>query len=117
MLILEMMAHRGKTLSQLVADLHERFGQHAYHRVDVHTSQSAKEKALAILKSSGGLTEIAGESVLEVQSLDGYKHRLDTGWLLIRPSGTEPVLRIYSESETAEQAKSNVDDAVDQLGV
>jgi phosphomannomutase len=49
--------------------------------------------------------------------MDGYKHTSDGGWLLIRPSGTEPVLRVYSESDTPEHATEIVDDALKQLGV
>jgi len=52
-----------------------------------------------------------------VETLDGFKHITANGWLLIRPSGTEPVLRVYSEAETAKAAKALVKDAADQLGL
>ncbi|HYE59517.1 MAG TPA: hypothetical protein VD948_13480 [Rhodothermales bacterium] len=52
-----------------------------------------------------------------MQTLDGYKHLTDAGWLLVRPSGTEPVLRIYAEAATAAQADVLLRDAANQLGV
>ena len=117
LLILEMMARRGKQLSSLVADLHESYGYHGYYRDDVHTSVAQKDAILVLLKEKGGLTHIAGQPVRSVASLDGYKHRVDSGWLLIRPSGTEPVLRVYAEAESEEAAKALVEDAMVQLGV
>ncbi len=117
LLILEMMAHRKKTLSQLVDGLFNEFGPHAYHRIDVHTTQNAKRHALRLLKESGGLSEIAGIRVQSLESLDGFKHHMDGGWLLVRPSGTEPVLRIYSEASSRSKAEAFVEDAVRQLGI
>jgi len=117
LLILEMMAHRQKSLSELVEELFDEFGPHAYHRVDAHTTEDAKRSALNLLKNSGGLSEIAGAHVQSLESLDGFKHRMDEGWLLVRPSGTEPVLRIYSEAASRSRAKAFVDDAVRQLGI
>lgn len=60
-------------------------------------------------------TEIAGHQVTEWQFTDGVKHLLDDGsWLLVRPSGTEPVLRIYAEAESIGKAKSLVKDATEK---
>jgi len=70
------------------------------------------------LRDEGGLDEVSGHSVVELDTLDGFKHLTeDHGWLLIRPSGTEPVLRVYSEAETPEAAKALVQDARAQLDV
>jgi phosphomannomutase len=55
--------------------------------------------------------------VQRVDTLDGFKHILENGWLLIRPSGTEPVLRVYSEAESPDAAKALVKDASRQLGL
>ena len=63
------------------------------------------------------MSEIAGSPVRTLDTLDGFKHRLDEGWLLVRASGTEPVLRIYSEAPTRETAEANIRDAIEQLGV
>lgn len=117
LLVLEMMARRGKPLSQLVEELFERWGPHAYARTDAHTTPARKEALLERLRSGGGLSEIAGEPVVSVSDLDGYKHRTERGWLLIRPSGTEPVLRIYAEAPSESEARAMVADATRQAGI
>lgn len=117
LLILEMMAHRRKSLSELVDGLFDEFGPYAYHRVDVHTTENAKRSALRLLKDSGGLSEIAGARVESLESLDGLKHRMHGGWLLVRSSGTEPILRIYAEATSRSKAEAYVEDAVRQLGI
>ena len=117
LVILEMMASRGKQLSSLVADLHEHYGYHGYYRIDAHTIVSKKDEVLVLLKEGGGLKSIAGLPVNSLESVDGYKHRMENAWLLIRPSGTEPVLRVYAEAETDELAEALVRDALAQLGV
>jgi phosphomannomutase len=117
LLIAEMMVKRGMALSELVDEVLEDFGPHHTYRDDLHISEDAKRAALARLDDAGGLDAIAGETVREVQTLDGFKHLTETGWLLVRPSGTEPVLRVYSEAETPEQAETLVKDAAAQLGV
>ena len=117
LLIVEMMVKRGMALSELVDELLEDFGPHHTYRDDLHISEDAKRAALARLDDDGGLDAIAGEAVSELQTLDGFKHITETGWLLVRPSGTEPVLRVYSEAPTPEQAKALVKDAAAQLGV
>jgi len=117
LLILEMMAKRGRQLSSLVSDLLQTYGGHAFYRMDVHTHPERKEAILILLGEKGGLTEIAGSKVNKLESLDGFKHQTDDGWLLIRPSGTEPVLRVYAESRDQERAEAMVRDALAQLGV
>lgn len=117
LLVVEMMVKRGKKLSELVEELHEEFGAHRTYRMDLHTSDEAKAAALRQLEEEGGLSEIAGHAVESVETLDGFKHLTGGGWLLIRPSGTEPVLRIYSEAPTAGEAEALVESAVDKLGL
>jgi phosphomannomutase len=116
LLIVELMVRTGRPLSDLVQELFDRFGDHAYHRIDVHTSEERKQSILRMLRS-GGLTEIAGVTVDHLETLDGYKHITDRGWLLVRASGTEPVLRIYAEAPTSEGAEALVTDAAAQLGL
>ena len=111
LLITEMMIKSGKKLSKLVQELFDEFGPHAYFRNDLHTENRKKEAMMAICKEKK-IKEFAGLKVVEWEFTDGVKHMMEDGsWLLVRPSGTEPVLRIYSESKSADQAKKLVDDA------
>lgn len=117
LLVTEMIVKRGKPLSALVQELHDEFGPHHTVRDDIHITETQKESVLDRLDQKGGLDELLGHDVQRVETLDGFKHITDRGWLLIRPSGTEPVLRVYSEAETAETAKALVNDAAEQLGL
>ncbi|MCH7977074.1 MAG: phosphoglucomutase/phosphomannomutase family protein, partial [Bacteroidetes bacterium] len=59
-----------------------------------------------------GLDAVGGRSVVATETLDGFKFRVDGGWLMFRPSGTEPVLRIYSEAGSQEEADALVQDGI-----
>jgi len=112
------MVKRGMPLSALVDELLEQFGPHHCYREDIHISDAQKQAALKRLSEEGGLDTVNGHEVVELDTLDGYKHLTkDNGWLLVRPSGTEPVLRVYSEADTPEAAKALVQDARAQLDV
>jgi phosphomannomutase len=117
LLIVEMMVERGLSLSELVDELLEEFGPHYNYRDDIHIREDQKADVLDRLDNQGGLDTVNGHAVEEVQTLDGFKHVTDSGWLLIRPSGTEPVLRVYSEAESPEAAEALVKDASRQLGL
>jgi len=110
LVVAEMLVKTGKKLSELVQDLFDEFGDHAYYRNDLHTEE---RKKLAMIQycESEKLVSIDGIEVVNREFTDGIKHHMaDGSWLLVRPSGTEPVLRIYAEAETEKQAKSLVDD-------
>ena len=98
-LLAEIAAWRGASLRDLVADLQASYGPAHYARRDLRLKRtvSKSEMAKKLLASAPG--SIAGTAVKSVSSLDGVKYLLtDDSWLLIRPSGTEPVLRVYAES-------------------
>lgn len=104
LLITEMMVKAGKKLGELVRELFDEFGHHATWRNDLHTENQKKEAMMRYCQEKR-LTEISGRKVVEHLFTDGVKHLLEDGsWLLVRPSGTEPVLRIYSEAESTEEA-------------
>ena len=115
LLLMEMLAARSMRLSELVAELQDEFGPQAYRRRDVRTPK--KEAVLLKLKAQGGLRSVAGHPVRRLEALDGFKHILDAGWLLVRPSGTEPLLRLYAEAETEDVVDSLLQDAMKQLGL
>ena len=105
--VAEMMVKRERTLSGLVRELMEEFGPHYQSRDDLHTTEDRKQAVLRKLREEG-LAEIDGKPVTATEDLDGFKFRTDGGWLMFRPSGTEPVLRIYSEAESQEAADALV---------
>ena len=115
LVLLEMLVQRGKPLSALVQELFDEFGTHAYHRIDFRTAR--RDAALDLLRTSGGLEHIAGDAVQRVDTLDGFKHFTRDGWLLVRASGTEPVLRVYAEASTKERAVAYVEGTAVQLGI
>lgn len=117
LLVMQMMAQRSKKLSELVKELHDEFGAQAYRRIDFRTTDANKEGILQRLRKGAGPETIAGSSVLRVDPFDGFKHHVKGGWLLVRPSGTEPLLRVYAEAETPERAHALILDAAGQLGL
>jgi len=102
--VLEAIARSGKDLSVLYRDLQKQtnFFSH-YDRIDKKLSgMAAREKLVSTLQQFS-LTEIAGRRVIEAKAPDGFKFRLaDGSWLLVRFSGTEPLLRLYCEAATPE---------------
>jgi phosphomannomutase len=103
-LLCEMMAMRERHLSELVDELQREVGPVAYRRIDMHLDTAAIETARTNLKKrAAGVKEICGMKVKKLDLLDGYHFlREDDSWLLIRPSGTEPLLRTYAEAKTPE---------------
>ena len=105
LLLLEAIAVSGKGLRQLLDDTMDDIGHFHYQRIDRRIEDSAKEKLIAQLRSNPP-TVIDGQLVVATNFSDGFKFIFENGdWLLIRPSGTEPVLRLYSEAGTLDQVK------------
>jgi phosphomannomutase len=98
LLLAEVMAWHGKTLNELVAMLHREFGEHHYGRVDLALKPGQKEKAIEYF-SNGELARVLDWPVVRRENLDGIKAYLgDIGWVMVRASGTERMLRVYSET-------------------
>jgi alpha-D-glucose phosphate-specific phosphoglucomutase len=116
LLLLEIMAVARAPLHEIVADLQANHGPACYSRLDVHLSQQLPKKQIVQRLVDGAPKTLNGEQVARVDTLDGVKFYLnDNSWLLIRPSGTEPVLRIYAEAHTPEEVKSLLE-AGDTMG-
>ncbi len=99
LLLLEIVAHAGVPLKQLIADLQARYGPHHYARKDLPLARPVAKKEMVKRLTERAPDAIGGVNIREVRSNDGVKYLLDDdSWLLIRPSGTEPVLRVYAES-------------------
>src|SRR5208283_207112 len=105
LLLAEVMAEKKKTLGELVEDLTQEFGPHFYGRVDLEV-ELARAQGLVKQVAEGKFKKIAGMKVTAVEHLDGAKMRFgDSAWLLVRASGTENLLRLYSEAPSREQVK------------
>jgi phosphomannomutase len=123
LLLANVMAQEGKTLGQLVADLQAEYGEHQYGRVDLHISDDIKNAAIARARALPiGDTSFAGMPILRQENLDGVKFYLDNPeaktkpnaaetWLLLRASGTEPLMRIYTESCSKESVAKLLESA------
>ncbi|MEO8394800.1 MAG: phosphoglucomutase/phosphomannomutase family protein, partial [Chloroflexota bacterium] len=107
LLLLEIMAYEHAPLHEIVADLQANFGPAHYARLDVHLNQQKPKKQIVRMLADSAPKTLNGETVVRVDTMDGIKFYMsDESWLLIRPSGTEPVLRIYAEAHTHEAVKS-----------
>jgi phosphomannomutase len=103
LLLLEAMAVSGKGLRQLLNETMDEIGHFFYRRIDRRIEDSAKEELIARMKAQPPV-EIDGRVVVGTNFSDGFKFIFENGdWLLIRPSGTEPVLRLYSEADSIDQ--------------
>ena len=123
LLLANVMADEKQTLAELVASLQAEFGEHQYGRTDMHINDTLKHSAIA--RASSGLSHIAGYKVLRTEDMDGIKFYLDNPeaagvpnaaetWLLLRASGTEPLLRVYCES-TSQDAVRRILKAAEQF--
>jgi phosphomannomutase len=98
LVLMEYMAKTGKSVSELIQDMYAKVGSFAVERYDLHLTNELKESIIEKCKSRS-YDSFGPYKVVEVEDVDGFKFRLDNGsWVMIRPSGTEPVLRVYSES-------------------
>jgi alpha-D-glucose phosphate-specific phosphoglucomutase len=114
----ELMAWHGKTLGELVGALHREFGEHHYGRVDLEVRADQKEKAIGHF-SDGKLKTFMDWPVTRRENMDGIKVYLgEVGWVMVRASGTENVLRLYSETtkpDTTRRVLHAVSELVERL--
>lgn len=113
---LDFMVTTGKTPSQLLQDLFAKVGAHYYDRIDTgfKGDRAAREKAILDAKPS----TIGGLKVTGLNTTDGYKFNLeDGGWLLIRFSGTEPIIRVYCETTHQEAVQAILQDGLKVAGI
>jgi phosphomannomutase len=123
LLLANVMAEEGKTLGHLVADLQAEYGEHQYGRIDLNLPDDLKNRAIArALALQPGDPVFAGMPIYCQETLDGVKFFLDNPeamdkpraaetWILLRASGTEPLLRIYTESCSKESVAKLLESA------
>jgi len=117
----DMILRYKKPLSEILAVLMERVGPHFYERRDIHlpreTYDHDREVILKTMREQEP-KEIAGQKVVNVRDDDGFKFNLaDGSWVLLRVSGTEALIRIYSEAPTQEGVTERLDTIQDIIGV
>ena len=104
LLLAEIMATRKKKLSELVQELMDEFGWFYFNRNDALLTEKEKNRIMAFYKK--GPKQIAGFPVQRIETQDGCKLFVETGWVLVRASGTEPLIRFYAEAETPEKVET-----------
>ena len=113
--IWECMAKTGKSLTELIEEIYNLVGTFAFERYDLHLTEELKQ---AIIKKCEDrvFTQFDSYKVIKTEDIDGFKFHFDeNSWVMIRPSGTEPVLRVYSEAPTSADAFAILDAAKSTL--
>ena len=105
LIIWEFMAKSGKTLDELIDEVYEIVGEFKFERNDLHITEELKQKIIANCKADN-YKSFGNYEVKEIKTIDGFKYFFDDNrWMMIRPSGTEPVLRTYAEAPTIEEVR------------
>jgi phosphomannomutase len=111
LVLLEFMAKTGKTIKTLVNEIYEIVGTFAFERYDLQITEDLKQRVLQMCKEDK-FKAFGSYKVERVETIDGYKYHFNRNeWVMIRASGTEPVLRVYSEAPTTEAAFAILDTA------
>jgi phosphomannomutase len=115
--LLDMMVKLGRKPSELVELLFEKVGAHYYDRIDTPLNPEKRELYQANI-SQADPEEIAGFKVTDIVTIDGYKFKLDDGgWLLVRFSGTEPIVRVYCETTSKDKVDPILQAGLKLVGV
>jgi phosphomannomutase len=103
--VLEIICSLGMSVNQILDEIYNEFGYFVFDRIDYKTGPAQKENLKSLLeKGIPGILKNAGAE--KVITIDGYKYIMDDGsWIMIRPSGTESVVRVYTEGENEEKTK------------
>jgi phosphomannomutase len=100
LLLVEMMVYEKKNIKQILDDMEKEFGRFYYERCDLPLGKGRFHE-----KDIRKITTLLGRKVVDVKDYDGIKLVCDDGsWLMLRPSGTEPLVRAYSEAKTKKRA-------------
>ena len=101
LIIWEFIAKTGRSLSDLVQEIYDIVGKFAVERYDLHVTEALKQQIVSNSKT-GVYTSFGPLKVVKVEDMDGFKFFFeDESWVMIRPSGTEPVLRVYAEAPSS----------------
>lgn len=101
LIIWEFMAKTGRSLSDLVQEIYDVVGKFAVERYDLHVTEELKQQIISNSKNDK-YASFGSLKVVSKDDMDGFKFFFEDGtWVMIRPSGTEPVLRVYAEAPTS----------------
>ena len=107
--IWECMAKTGKSLTELIEEIYNLVGTFAFERYDLHLTEELKQAIIQKCENRA-FTHFDSYTVIKTEDVDGFKFHFDeNSWVMIRPSGTEPVLRVYSEAPTSADAFAILD--------
>ncbi len=102
LIIWEYMAKTGKSLTQLIDEVYQIVGEFKYDRADLHLTDEQKNKIMSNC-AADAYKSFAGRNIIRKETIDGFKYHFNNEeWLMIRASGTEPVVRVYAESRNQE---------------
>jgi phosphomannomutase len=105
LILWEFMAKSGKTLDELIEEVYEIVGPFKFERNDLHITEELKQKIIKNCQENN-YNSFGKYTVRDVKTTDGFKYFFDDDrWVMIRPSGTEPVLRTYAEAPTLEEVR------------
>ena len=104
LLIVEMMVMRKKKILDILKAIDKEYGTYEYRRLDLKYPDDKKAKLMELLKANPP-KEVLSKKVIAVNKKDGYKFICeDSSWLMLRLSGTEPILRVYAEASSEKKA-------------
>ena len=105
LIIWEFMAKSGKTLDELIEEVYAIVNPFKFERSDLHITEELKQRIIANCKANH-YNSFGTYTIRNVETIDGFKYFLDDErWVMIRPSGTEPVLRVYAEAPTLDEVR------------
>jgi phosphomannomutase len=117
LLYLEMLASTGKSLTQFRKELSDEFGEFYYNRIDVHTTEEKKLLTLESCNNKKAGDYIGNKKIIKIGNLDGYKFNFDNGWIIVRASGTEPLLRFYCETYNSDETVSVLKSVIEKFNL
>ncbi len=118
-LLVEMLSVTGKKMSEMLSEIYAKYGRAEMAEFDTRFSAQKKEELKRILFTEKFVPDLtaAGKKILSANYMDGVKFRFGSGWIIVRFSGTEPLLRIFCEAEDRETAEKIIRITAGQLGL